>query len=292
MGGGINLDIPTAPDVASVEATLVASPPPAHVLEEMTVDRTQPFNRERIFTEPTDVLAKVPMLAAAWRPTKLPDIEVPVESTLAVRPPSVPPLSIDITPTAPPTPPKQSNLVAALAGGLVALSAAAVVAAVVFFATSTSVLGASSRSPSASEPRKLDHDSARGAVIETPSLAASRTERAPKSVDVEPSLVPDRESSPQESKLPEPNPALLAALAPPPPEPEPADTTPLPTPPAPPPTTGIIQVPPSLMTVMIDGDYKRASTGRVVVTCGRHRVSVGRGMESVDVPCGSSVTIR
>ena len=40
------------------------------------------------------------------------------------------------------------------------------------------------------------------------------------------------------------------------------------------------------MTVMVDGDYKRVQGGRIVVTCGKHRVNAGRGTQMVDVPCG------
>jgi hypothetical protein len=51
-------------------------------------------------------------------------------------------------------------------------------------------------------------------------------------------------------------------------------------------TTGTIEVPASVMTVMVDGDYKRVQNGRIVVTCGKHRVNAGRGTQVVDVPCG------
>ncbi|MBX3206610.1 MAG: hypothetical protein KF764_16170 [Labilithrix sp.] len=45
------------------------------------------------------------------------------------------------------------------------------------------------------------------------------------------------------------------------------------------------------MTVMVDGDYKRVQGGRIVVSCGRHRVNAGRGTQNVDVPCGGVVSV-
>jgi hypothetical protein len=85
------------------------------------------------------------------------------------------------------------------------------------------------------------------------------------------------------------------AHAPPPPT-APATTAPRPTPEpaeaeAPAPTTGVVQVSPSLMTVLVDGDDKRVSNARVVVTCGRHRIDAGRGTRIVDVPCGGVATV-
>ncbi len=45
------------------------------------------------------------------------------------------------------------------------------------------------------------------------------------------------------------------------------------------------------MTVMVDSDYRRVQGGTIVVSCGRHRVNAGRGTQSVDVPCGGSVSM-
>jgi len=55
-------------------------------------------------------------------------------------------------------------------------------------------------------------------------------------------------------------------------------------------TTGVVQVDPSLRAVLVDGSYRRASDGVVVLSCGPHRIKAGMAeARVVDVPCGGSV---
>lgn len=76
---------------------------------------------------------------------------------------------------------------------------------------------------------------------------------------------------------PAPEPARVSAPAP---APKPAATT------------GVVLVPDSMMTVTVDGEYRRVQGGRVVVSCGRHKITAGvKGTQIVDVPCGGSLAL-
>jgi len=204
-------------------------------------------------------------------------------------------------------------LAAAIAGGL-ALCAAAVIG----IASFSSSGGLGTTPVTAARPREEERGAVRSAVIETPETTPQKVAPPPGTEDEDgtpvyspgalPSAPPIREtsgasrpSSPvaqaassartspagaprsQRTLSPAQPPAASehapppVAVAPPPPAPRPA---------TPPPTTGMIEVPKSLMTVMVDGDYKRVQGGRIVVTCGKHRVNAGRGTQMVDVPCG------
>ncbi len=74
--------------------------------------------------------------------------------------------------------------------------------------------------------------------------------------------------------------------------PPPAAAAPAPAAPAPVSSTGTVRVDPSLRAVVIDGNFRRATDGVVVVSCGSHRVKVGmKGEQTVNVPCGGSVSL-
>lgn len=60
------------------------------------------------------------------------------------------------------------------------------------------------------------------------------------------------------------------------------------------PTTGTIVLAsdPNVMTVVVDGQYMRVSGGRVVVSCGFHKVRAGiSGTQAINVPCGGTTTL-
>jgi hypothetical protein len=143
----------------------------------------------------------------------------------------------------------------------------------------------------------------RSAVIVPPQASPSQTEPGATASDnsLSASAAPAADEEPKEPKkkkrktapltsawldAPEPTPEPLPPAAAEPPRPPPAPVVALRDQ-----TTGILEVPTSLKTVMIDGDYRRAGAGRVVVTCGRHKVNAGRGTHTVDVPCGGSVSV-
>jgi hypothetical protein len=42
-------------------------------------------------------------------------------------------------------------------------------------------------------------------------------------------------------------------------------------------------------TLLVDGERKRVQDGKVVVSCGKHKVGAGRGAHTVYVPCGGVV---
>ena len=57
-------------------------------------------------------------------------------------------------------------------------------------------------------------------------------------------------------------------------------------------TTGTVRVDPNLRAVVVDGSFRRANDGVVVVACGSHRIKVGmKSEQSVNVPCGGSVSL-
>ena len=73
------------------------------------------------------------------------------------------------------------------------------------------------------------------------------------------------------------------------PLPPPAAATPAPAVVA---TTGTVRVDPNLRAVVVDGSFRRANDGVVVVACGSHRIKVGmKSEQSVNVPCGGSVSL-
>jgi hypothetical protein len=96
--------------------------------------------------------------------------------------------------------------------------------------------------------------------------------------------------------LPPPGGGKVASspLAPPgaplPPPPAPAAAAPAAA--APVSATGTVRVDPNLRAVQVDGAFRRANDGVVVVTCGTHRIKAGmKGEQTVNVPCGGSVSL-
>jgi len=208
-------------------------------------------------------------------------------------------------------------LAAAIAGGLAVCAAAAI-----GIASFSSPGGPGTTPVTAARPREAERGAVRSAVIETPETTPQKVAPPPGTQDEDgtpvyspgalPSAPPVRGtsgSSPASSPVaqaalsartsPAGAPRSRRPLAPAQPpassEPVPPPVAAAPPPPAPrpaaPPTTGTIEVPGSLMTVMVDGDYKRVQGGRIVVTCGRHRVNAGRGTQMVDVPCGGVASV-
>jgi hypothetical protein len=55
------------------------------------------------------------------------------------------------------------------------------------------------------------------------------------------------------------------------------------------PVTGTITVRGTRSTILVDGERKPVQDGRVVVTCGKHRLGAGRRAQTVMVPCGGTV---
>lgn len=85
-----------------------------------------------------------------------------------------------------------------------------------------------------------------------------------------------------------------APLAPPgaPLPPPPAPAAAAPAAPAAASTTGTVRVDPNLRAVVVDGSFRRANDGVVVVSCGSHRIKAGmKGEQTVNVPCGGSVSL-
>lgn len=57
-------------------------------------------------------------------------------------------------------------------------------------------------------------------------------------------------------------------------------------------TTGVVHVDPNLRAVQVDGSYRHANDGIVVVSCGTHRIKVGmKEPQTVNIPCGGAVTL-
>ena len=76
------------------------------------------------------------------------------------------------------------------------------------------------------------------------------------------------------------------------PLPPPPAAAPAPAAPAVVATTGTVRVDPNLRAVVVDGSFRRANDGVVVVACGAHRLQVGMKSEQpVNVPCGGSVAL-
>lgn len=173
------------------------------------------------------------------------------------------------------------------------------------------------------KPREAQQSSIRSAVIETPETTPRKVDpptpaqdesgtpvtsplalpSAPSSSTPKGASAASADTNPPLVKEPKEKKAKSSATVQPPPPPEPAAVAP---PPSPPPTpapattpapkvtstVGTIDIPGSLMTVMVDGEYKRVSGGKVVVQCGRHKVNAGRGTQIVDVPCGGSISVQ
>jgi hypothetical protein len=58
------------------------------------------------------------------------------------------------------------------------------------------------------------------------------------------------------------------------------------------PTTGVVRVDSALRAVVVDGSYRRANDGVVVLTCGTPRIKAGmKETQTVNVPCGGSVSL-
>lgn len=245
--------------------------------------------------------------------------------------PSIAPVAIDVTPTPPPTaastqklsavhaipPPRRASnnmfLAASIAAGGLAL--VGVVAAFVL----TSTFGTSSSKPTpaaaAAAPRKAESKGVRSAVVDRPETAPSRVESSSSDDDDDapsvpvtsiPSVTPrgahaSSHAAPPPPATQAPRASKSAAKAskeakePPPP---PAPTVEAPPPPAPviveKPTTGTIVLAsnPNLMTIVVDGQHRRVTGGRVVVTCGFHRVRAGISeTQAINVPCGGTTSL-
>jgi len=57
-------------------------------------------------------------------------------------------------------------------------------------------------------------------------------------------------------------------------------------------STGTVRVDPNLRAVVVDGNFRRANDGVVVVSCGSHRIKAGmKEQQTVNVPCGGSVSL-
>jgi hypothetical protein len=57
-------------------------------------------------------------------------------------------------------------------------------------------------------------------------------------------------------------------------------------------TTGVVHVDPNLRAVQVDGTFRHANDGTVVVACGTHRIKAGmKETQTVNVPCGGAVSL-
>ena len=89
---------------------------------------------------------------------------------------------------------------------------------------------------------------------------------------------PGGRSAPAGAPLPPPASAPVAAAAP-------AAA-------APAATTGVVRVDPNLRAVVVDGSFRHANDGAVVVSCGSHRIKAGmKEAQTVNVPCGGAVSL-
>jgi hypothetical protein len=53
-----------------------------------------------------------------------------------------------------------------------------------------------------------------------------------------------------------------------------------------------VRVDPSLRAVVVDGGYRRANDGVLILSCGPHRIKAGmKELQTVNVPCGGSVSL-
>jgi len=217
-------------------------------------------------------------------------------------------------------------IAAVIAGGL-ALCAAAAIALVAIRGAGGPETSPKSTPTVAAKPREAQKGAVRSAVIEPPETTPQRAAAAPgtKDEDGTPVYSPDAlpsapsyvghdatgssthgsssttsfgQAHARPPSTPAPSTAKPAAPVRPETAPEPAPPPVVAAPPpatpraaVPPPVTGIIEVPGSLMTVMVDGEYKRVRGGRIVVSCGKHRVNAGRGTQVVDVPCGGVTSV-
>ncbi len=317
----ITLDTSDTSDATpSRDAPTAAATQPIHELdpddleeeEQRRLERTQPFDRSRLFGAPhTSTLASFAPVA----------IDVPYahpDATLKLPPvPHVPGLPKSNTPL----------IVGALGFGIALCAAVAI--AIVSFTAGADVSERTKSTPTvAAKPREAQKGVVRSAVIETTETTPQKAAAPPGAQDEDgtpvysPSALPSapayvgREaggsaapSSAQTSRAasttapartvkPATSAAPPAVVPEPPPTPVVAASAAAPLAPAtpsrpaaPPATTGTIEVPASLMTVMVDGDYKRVQGGRIVVSCGKHRVNAGRGTQVVDVPCGGVASV-
>jgi len=362
--GGIGFEVDPTLAVASTEkpiatAPLAAKPVSEPVLEALTdddlqeetrIDRTQPFDRERVVAAAAEQALDLPGLAL--KPTRLNSLP----SVMVAEPqrsPSIPPFAVDIPPaegtlklpaqlmvpafahaaSSRPTGAKnnQMTILAAAIGGGVALCAAALIALIVF-ATSETPASSPAATPAAPttkmvvstpKPREAQQSSIRSAVIETPETTPRKIESALPSRDESGTPVTSTAALPSvpsgvsastgaasastgraEPKEKKSKASSAGTQPPPPPASEPVAAAPIAPPAAPvaPPTaapvshptstTGTIDIPGSLMTVMVDGEYRRVTGGKIIVSCGRHKVNAGRGTQILDVPCGGTASVQ
>jgi hypothetical protein len=293
--------------------------------EETRTDRTRPFDRSRLaeavalaeLAVPAEKLGDTLILRRpAWLPSPLPRPNVvlppaPPLSTAPLRPitagspygpppmlaeqegprsSTISPLAVDVAP--PPSlitakyptihpqhaasiarAPKASDprrvLFAAIAGGVWLCVAAG--AALVVASTSASWSKTMSLPTFALKAREGQKRTARSVVIEAPNKVESVLAHPDDSnVDV----LSSAPASSEVGALPVP----------------PVAATPAPEAPAP--TTGAVEVPSWLTTVMVDGEPMRVQDGRIVVACGRHNITTGLGAQLVDVPCGGAVAVK
>ncbi len=224
------------------------------------------------------------------------------------------------------------NIIAGAIAGGVAICAAAIIGVVSLSSDdggSASTSTSKTQPTVAAKPREAQQGSARSAVIETPETTPARAASPLAARDEDgiplssPNALPSapgakgfaaqddrnepaptpRMSTGSSNTSAAKKPATVAAKAAPESAPAAQPATPPAAAPAPAPaptprpaaatsTTGTIEVPANMMTVMVDGDYRRVQGGRIVVSCGKHRVNAGRGMRDVDVPCGGSVSAQ
>ncbi len=156
-------------------------------------------------------------------------------------------------------------------------------------ATSTTTsLAAHVDHPSGTSPntRPLGAPPATAAAPAPAPAPAPATHTSTSHAAANPTTKPAPATKPQPAAAPAPAPttppAPVVTAAPPPPAPA-----------APVASTGTVVVDAELKTVLVDGDYKRVSGGRVVLPCGRHRIRAGlEPLRTIDVPCGGTVSLQ
>jgi hypothetical protein len=299
-------------------------PPPASIPPAPTTEkhlaRTLPVSSSRAPAPPSGHHPQ----HAPRRPTSIAPVALDVPSHVSHRPP------VDATQklravhrTAPPAS-RGNNMF--LAASLVAGSLAIVGVVAAFALTSAFGDGGSSSSSSGTasgSARKAEGKGVRVAIVDQPQTAPGKTEPSPAADDDEPAGVPisaipsvsthgghahgghtapppahtghgspkthggaAHASKPAAGGSPATPPAPAAAAAP--------EAPAAPPPPVEKPTTGaiIIASNPNVMTITVDGQYRRVSGGRVIVDCGFHKVRVGVSeTQAINVPCGGATTL-
>jgi hypothetical protein len=119
-------------------------------------------------------------------------------------------------------------------------------------------------------------------VARDPSVAAPKPKATIAPAPAPSPSAPSKEASP---------PPAETAAAPAPPTPAPVAAAP-----APVPTTGVVRVPidDRIVTIVVDGGYRKVKNGMVVVSCGKHSIRLGglSTAQDVVVPCGGSISLQ